>query len=65
MRDWKTSISAAFTAFFGFVLLHPGYFCQTMQAIAGDAAIVSFVLFGFAAKDYRRSLLNRPWNKEN
>ena len=65
MRDWKTSISAGFTAVFCFVLLHPGYFPQIIQDIAGDAAIIGLVLFGFAAQDYRRSLLNRPWNKEN
>jgi len=65
MKDWKTTISAGFTAFFGFVLLRPGYFPQIIQDNAGYAAIVGLVLFGFAAQDYRRSLLNRPWNKEN
>lgn len=63
MKDWKTTLSAAFTAFFGFVLLHPEYFLPWIVDIAGYAAIGGLVMFGIAAQDKRKSLLDRPWNK--
>ena len=64
MKDWKTTLSAGFTAFFGFVLLYPGYFAQIIQDVAGYAAVGGLIAFGIAAKDRQRSLLDRPWNKE-
>lgn len=63
MKDWKTTTTAFFTAFFGFVLLHPGYFHSLLVDVAGYAAIGGLVAFGITAKDYRRSLLDKPWNK--
>ena len=63
MKDWKTTLSALLTAFFGFVLLHPDYFPVAVVDAAGYAALGGFVAFGVAAKDYRSSLLDRPWNR--
>ena len=63
MKDWKTTLSALFTAFFGFVLLHPEYFPSIVVDAAGYAALGGFVAFGIAAKDHHPSLLDRPWNR--
>jgi len=64
MKDWKTTTSAILTAFFGFVLLSPQYFYPVIVDVAGYAAIGGFIAFGINAADHRRSLLDRPWNKD-
>lgn len=63
MKDWKTSLSALFTAFCGFVLLHPKYFSPWIVDIAGYGALGGIIVLGLMAQDHRPSLLDRPWNK--
>ena len=65
MKDWKTTTSAILTAFFGFVLLSPQYFYPVIVDVAEYAAIGGFIAFGINAADHRRSLLDRPWNKDD
>lgn len=55
MRNLKTTASAVFTAFFGFVMLHPHYFWPWVNDVAGYAAIGGLVAFGLSAKDYNVS----------
>ena len=60
MRNWKTTASSLFTAFFGFVMLHPHYFPSWLEDVAGYAAVGGMALFGLAAKDYTTTGTAKP-----
>ena len=53
--NWRSTASAAVTAFFSFVLLHPHYFPAWLQDAAGYAAIGGLIAFGVTAKDASNS----------
>jgi len=63
MKDWKTSISGILSAFFAFVLFSPGYFPGWLRDLSVFALAGGLAALGVSAKDYRPSLLDRPWNK--
>ncbi len=50
-KNWKTTLFACITVFFGFVALHPGYFNPVMADIASYIALGGLAAFGLSAKD--------------
>ncbi len=68
MKNWKTTATSIFTAFFGFVMLHPHYFPGWMEDVAGYAAVGGLRLFrvpdGAAALYSSTSLVPLRWNDD-
>lgn len=51
-KSWQPNVIAAVTAFFGFVLLKPGYFENWLVDVAGYAALGGFAVFGLVVKQH-------------
>lgn len=62
MKDWKTTAFGVISACFAFVLFSPDYFPAWLVDIAAFALAGGLAGLGITAKDYRRSLIDRPWN---
>ena len=64
MKDWKTTLFGLASALFAFVLFSPEYFPSWMRDVSSFAVAGGLAGLGITAKDHKRSLLDRPWNKE-
>jgi len=65
MKDWKTTLFGLVSAFFAFVLFSPQYFPSWLHDLSAFAVVGGLAGLGITAKDYRKSLLDRPWNKDD
>ena len=63
MKDWKTTIFGLVSAAFCFILFSPQYFPAWLHDLSAFVLAGGLAGLGITAKDYRRSLLERPWNK--
>jgi hypothetical protein len=50
MRDWKTTIPALLSAFFGFVLFKPQYFPPVVQDLSLYVFLGGLAVFGVYAR---------------
>ena len=55
MRDWKTTLISAATAFFSFVLFSPEYFPDILISVSKFAFAGGLAWLGVSAADYRRA----------